>query len=304
MVGHLQLDILYIVIYTNDVDLNILCDNRYPKTFADFFLDAFHRTEPLRTPTLSRDPCGGDPVSEKHIGERFQQQTKYTRGGLGEGPDWSIQPDLYKSYPDALHVALPQPDSLPSCSFDETVKKRKSIRRFSTKAMDLEQLSYLLWVSTGIQRVEEELAFRTAPSAGALYPIETYLVVHRVEQLDPGVYHYDILHHRLAQLKKGDYRGSIVQASLDQSMCASAAVVFVWTGVFNRSKCKYGQRAYRYIYLDAGHIAENLALGAVSLGLGSCQIAALYDDEVNSIIGVDGKKESVLYLSAVGASEY
>lgn len=167
----------------------------------------------------------------------------------------------------------------------------------------MKQLSYLLWASTGIQRVEQGFAFRTAPSAGALYPIETYLMVHRVEQLEPGVYHYDILHHRLDLLTKGDCRGSIARAALDQSMCASAAVVFVWAGVFNRSKCKYGQRAYRYIYLDAGHIAENLALGAVSLGLGSCQIAAVYDDEVNSIIGVDGKKESVLYLSVVGAFE-
>ena len=233
----------------------------------------------------------------------FQQQTKYSREGPWGGQDWSIQPDLYKSYPDVLHVALPQPDPLTSCSFDEAVRKRTSIRRFSTEAMDLRQLSYLLWASTGIQRVEQGFAFRTAPSAGALYPIETYLMVHRVEQLEPGVYHYDILHHRLDLLTKGDCRGSIARAALDQSMCASAAVVFVWAGVFNRSKCKYGQRAYRYIYLDAGHIAENLALGAVSLGLGSCQIAAVYDDEVNSIIGVDGKKESVLYLSVVGAFE-
>jgi SagB-type dehydrogenase family enzyme len=76
--------------------------------------------------------------------------------------------------------------------------------------------------------------------------------------------------------------------------------VFIWTGLFNRSKCKYGQRAYRYIYLDVGHIAQNLALGAVTLGLGSCQVAALYDDEVNRLIDVDGAEESVLYLSVVG----
>jgi SagB-type dehydrogenase family enzyme len=86
-------------------------------------------------------------------------------------------------------------------------------------------------------------------------------------------------------------------------MYAHAAVIFVWTAIFNRSKCKYGQRAYRYIYLDAGHIAENLALGAVSLSLGSCPIAALYDDEVNSLIDVDGIKESVIYLSAVGVPD-
>jgi len=83
-------------------------------------------------------------------------------------------------------------------------------------------------------------------------------------------------------------------------MCYRAATVFVWTAIFNRSKFKYGERAYRYIYLDAGHIAENLALSAASMHLGSCQIAALYDDEVNQIIDVDGITESTIYLSVVG----
>ena len=83
-------------------------------------------------------------------------------------------------------------------------------------------------------------------------------------------------------------------------MCYHAAAVFIWTAIFNRSKCKYGERAYRYIYLDAGHIAENLALSATSLHLGSCQIAALYDDEVNQLINVDGLTESTIYLSVVG----
>lgn len=242
-------------------------------------------------------------VSEKTIGDRFQQLTKYSRDGLGDGPDWSIQPDFYKVYPDVPHVELPKMLNHPACRFHETVVDRRSIRDFSSTAVPLDQLSYLLWVSTGIQRIEEGFAFRTAPSAGALYPIETYLVVNNVKDLDAGVYHYDIQQHRLEELKKGNFCVPIAQAALHQEMCAHAAVVFVWAGVFNRSKCKYGQRAYRYIYLDAGHIAENLALGAVSLGLGSCQIAALYDDEVNSIIDVDGTKESVLYMSVVGVPQ-
>lgn len=239
-------------------------------------------------------------MSEKNIGDRFQQQTKYTHEGLGEGPDWSIQPELYKRYPGVPSRPLPKVPVGSAFRFEETVLKRRSVRDFSAQEMTLEQLSFLLWVSTGIQRIEEGFVFRTAPSAGALYPIETYLVVNTVKDLDAGVYHYDIQQHRLEELKKGDFRVPIAQAALHQSMCAHAACVFVWTGVFNRSKCKYGQRAYRYIYLDAGHIAQNLALGAVSLGLGSCQVAALYDDEVNSIIDVDGKQESVLYLSVVG----
>ena len=83
-------------------------------------------------------------------------------------------------------------------------------------------------------------------------------------------------------------------------MCKYASVVIIWTAIFNRSKWKYGQRAYRYIYLDAGHIAENFALASTSLGLGSCQIAALFDDEVNELIGVNGKEESVIYMSVLG----
>jgi len=98
------------------------------------------------------------------------------------------------------------------------IKKRRSIRSFSTKTLTSEQLSYLLWVSSGIQRKEAGFAFRSAPSAGALYPIETYCVIHRVERIEPGVYHYDIQHHRLDQLKKGDYQVAIAQAALDQEM--------------------------------------------------------------------------------------
>lgn len=245
----------------------------------------------------------GDPVVDATIGDEFQQQTKYVRSRLGDGPDWSIQPELYKSYPGSVHHPLPKPTSLSGCTFDEAVRKRRSIRAFSPDALSIEQLSYLLWVSTGIQRIEHGFSFRTAPSAGALYPIETYLVVHNIEHIVPGLYHYDIQHHGLELLKKGEYRHAIAQAALDQTMCAHAAVVFVWTALFNRSKCKYGQRAYRYIYLDAGHVAENLALGAASLNLGSCQIAALYDDEVNKLIEVDGTQESVLYLSVVGVPD-
>jgi SagB-type dehydrogenase family enzyme len=158
----------------------------------------------------------------------------------------------------------------------------------------------LLWSSTGIQRKEHGFEFRTSPSAGALYPIETYIVVNKVKNIPKGVYHYNIKNHHLEMIKEGDYGIAIAEAALNQMMCYAAAVVFVWTSIFNRSKCKYGERAYRYIYLDTGHIAENLALSATSLGLGTCQIAALYDDEVNQIIEVDGVTESTIYLSVVG----
>jgi len=237
----------------------------------------------------------------KPVGDTFQQETKYSRTKRGDEPNWSLQPEHYKTYPHHTTHPLPKPKAISQRTLDEVIKQRKSIRFFTSKPITIHQLSYLLWTSTGIQRREGGFDYRTVPSAGALYPIETYLVINNVDDLPTGVYHYHILHHNLEELKTGDFRTAITRAALDQDMCYDAAVVFIWTAIFNRSKCKYGQRAYRYIYLDAGHIAQNLALTAVSLNLGSCQIAALYDDEVNQIIDVDGREESAIYLSVVGS---
>jgi SagB-type dehydrogenase family enzyme len=130
--------------------------------------------------------------------------------------------------------------------------------------------------------------------------VETYLVVHRVSDLAPGIYHYAVETHELEELQLGDFSIQIARAALDQEVAYYANVVVVWTAIFDRSTWKYRQRAYRYIYLDAGHIAQNVALSAVALGLSSCQIAALYDGEVNELLGVDGEKESTIYMTVVG----
>jgi SagB-type dehydrogenase family enzyme len=183
---------------------------------------------------------------------------------------------------------------------DEALKKRHSVRVFANKPVRLDMLAHLLWASTGIRRIEKGQESRTAPSAGALYPIETYTVVNSIEELDKGVYHYSIKEQVLECIRKVDRSRQIAAAAMGQDMCAKAAAVIIWTAIFQRCKVKYGQRAYRYIYLDAGHIAQNLALTAVSSGLGSCPVAAFYDEEVNSIIDVDGAEESALYMTALG----
>ena len=238
-------------------------------------------------------------MSQK-VGDRFQQETKYSRDSLGNGFDWINKPELYKIYPNCKKIKLIKPNISTKNFFNEILIKRKSIRDFSEKPINIQELSYLLWASTGIQRKEFGYDFRTAPSAGALYPIETYLIINNVENVPKGVYHYLIKDHALEELKLGDLSIDIAKAALDQNMCATTSVVFVWTAIFKRSKCKYGQRAYRYIYLDTGHIAQNLVLASTSLNLGSCPIAAFYDDEVNKIIGVDGVEESVIYMCVVG----
>ena len=235
------------------------------------------------------------------IGDRYQQETKYEPDRMpGHHLDWSNKPAIYKEYPDAKKFELPSFELNQPLSLNMAIKQRKSVRNFQAKPISQGRLSYLLWASTGIQRTEDGYEFRTAPSAGALYPIETYVVVNNVKNFETGVYHYSIKSHELALIKQGDFKRAITMAALGQGMCAEAAAIFVWTAIFERCKWKYGQRAYRYIYLDAGHIAENLTLAAVSLNLGSCEIGALYDDHVNAILGIDGTEESTICMAVVG----
>ena len=235
-----------------------------------------------------------------NYGDDFQQRSKYSRYDLSRGLDWDNKPDIYKQFPDSKKIKLPKPKAIIKATLDYCLKNRKSIRDFTDEPISLEELSYLLWASTGIQRKEHGYEFRTAPSAGALYPIETYVVINNVKDLKNGVYHYSIKDYTIEEMRLGDFGKKTANGALGQGMCARASAVFIWTSVFQRSKWKYGQRAYRYIYLDAGHIAENLALASTGLGLGSCQIGALFDEEINEIIDVDGKDESIIYMSVVG----
>ncbi len=237
----------------------------------------------------------------KTVGDDFQTGTKYSRDQrLGGNLDWANKPETYKSYPSSKTIQLPNVLQEATIGFSEVLRRRKSIRAFSNQPLSMGDLGFLLWASTGIQRLEQGYEFRTAPSAGALYPIETYIVANNVEDVEKGVYHYNIKNHLLEKIKTGSFGDDLAHAALDQKMCATASVVFIWTAVFRRSKWKYSQRAYRYIYLDAGHIAENLALAAASITCGSCQVGAFFDDEINSIVGIDGTEESAICLSVVG----
>jgi SagB-type dehydrogenase family enzyme len=235
------------------------------------------------------------------IGDRFQSETKYIRDKLPAGYlDWRKRPGPYKVYPDAPKVRLLAPERAGGMPVWEAVARRRSVRDFRSSPLSAADLSQLLWASQGVTKIVGEYALRSVPSAGALYPVETYLSVQMVEGIEAGIYHYGVWEHELELLRPGDFREALAGAALDQGFLAEAAAVFAWTAVFARSKWKYKERAYRYVYLDAGHIAQNVALAAVALGLGSCQVAALYDDEVNAILGVDGKEESILYMTAVG----
>lgn len=234
------------------------------------------------------------------IGDAFYIGTKYKRGNLPKHSlDWSTKPPVYKEYPDAHRIPLSSPDIENGPGFWEILGKRRSKRAYNVQPISPKELSQMLWATQGISAKVSGSALRTAPSAGALYPIETYLFINRVVGIDPGLYHYSIETHELELLKEGDMVKAVRAGALDQQVAENAAVVFIWTAVFQRSKWKYLQRAYRYVFLDAGHVAQNLALAAEALGLGSCQIGALYDDELNNLLDLDGVEESVIYMSSV-----
>jgi SagB-type dehydrogenase family enzyme len=238
-------------------------------------------------------------VSER-IGDDFQKLTKYHRGQIWSPLDWSKEPMTYKTYPESKQIPLSDQFHSNSLNLVEVLKKRRSIRSYSSEPLEICDLAFLLWASTGVRKQEGDRNFRVAPSAGALYPIETYLIVNNVEGVVEGLYHYNIDLHGLEQIKQGNFSETVAHAALEQRMCIDAPVTLIWTAIFERSRWKYKQRAYRYVYLDAGHIAQNLALAATSIGLGSCQIGAIFDDEINEIVGVDGQDESTIYLTVVG----
>jgi SagB-type dehydrogenase family enzyme len=235
------------------------------------------------------------------IGDEFQSGTKYVRNRSFSGAFFPVaRPELYKSYNGRRFPLSFSSDELPTSSLVSLLKSRKSVRSFSRTPVQLSELAFLLWASTGIREKVNSFEFRTVPSAGALYPIETYIVANNVTNLPSGLYHYNIKSNELEQIRVGEFGKEVACAALNQEMCAEAPIIILWAALFSRSKWKYRQRAYRYIYLDAGHIAQNLALSATSIGLGSCQIGAFYDNELNNIVGVDGREESVIYLSVVG----
>ncbi|MGV8118873.1 MAG: SagB/ThcOx family dehydrogenase [Candidatus Xenobiia bacterium LiM19] len=238
---------------------------------------------------------------DESAGELFQKESSYTREWVhGRKPDRKKMSEPYKEYPEADAFKLPLPDTANGRSFNDLLKIRKSVRKYTDEPLPAESLSYLLWAADGIQRREKGFEFRTAPSAGALFPVETYLAVNNVETLPAGIYHYNVRNHSLELVKQGEFRKILSDLTLSQDMCASANVVFIWTAIFDRSRWKSANRTYRYVYLDAGHIAQNLALAACNLGLGSCQIGSFFDREMDSLLGIDGKRESTIYVTVVG----
>ncbi len=235
------------------------------------------------------------------IGRRYLKETRYTRTSLGDSRLSYPRADTFKEYPQAARrVPVRLPQELPTADLWEILTRRRSIRRYQDRYLTQEELAALVWATQGVTLASRSYLLRTAPSAGALYPVETYLAVHRVEEMEPGIWHLNLPDFSLELLDSRDTRQPLVQACLGQRFMGEAAVDFIWTGILNRAMWKYRERAIRYIFLDAGHICQNLMLAATALGMGCCPVGAFFDEEVESLVDVDGVEEVALYLASVG----
>ena len=201
--------------------------------------------------------------------------------------------------PEPVHgqtLSLPEPDTRGTVSVERALQDRNSVREFATGALPLADLSQVLWAAQGITHGDRG---RTAPSAGALYPLEVVAVVGDVESVQPGVYRYRPRDHAMERMREGDLRGQVARAALRQSWMAQAPVILVLSGVYERTTGKYGERGIRYVHMEVGHAGQNIYLQAEARGLGTTMVGAFQDEMVREVLGLEDR-ERPLGIMPVG----
>ncbi|MBI2503495.1 MAG: SagB/ThcOx family dehydrogenase [Candidatus Latescibacteria bacterium] len=263
--------------------------------------------DPVPIPRVMVDtPEGRIPLAEY-----YNDQVQHTRASVvsrSGGIDWSNQPSVYKSYPDAETVDLPRDFELTlGVPLTEAVENRYGLpRAFDPgEPMSLVELSNLLTLTNGItggiQTPQGIYYLRAAPSGGALYPTVIYVLVNRVEGLEPGLYHYAIDRHSLHRVKEGASSAEIAPWIMRGDLVRSSHVTVFLTAIFYRTSWKYGaEKSFRYVCLDVGHVAGNLTLAASTLGYAVCMVGGFDDSQVNTFLGIDEKEEAALLVIPVG----
>lgn len=203
----------------------------------------------------------------------------------------------FRQAPDAIKLSDPSVTGI--MTLEETLSKRRSVRNFANVPVTLGEISQLLWSAQGIT---SERGYRTAPSAGASYPLEIYLLIGKADSLAPGLYRYLPGSHQLTLVLKGDIRESIAAAALGQKCVRTAPAIIVIAAVYDRVKARYGERGIRYTDMEAGHVGQNISLQAVALGLGTVMVGAFDDRAMKDVLKL-GKDEVPLYLIPVGHAE-
>lgn len=192
-------------------------------------------------------------------------------------------------------INLPEPVFEGNTSLEEAILKRRSVRSYRDEALSLKEISQVLWAAQG---VSGDGFLRVAPSAGATYPLEVYVVVRKLAGVGPGVYHYIPESHSLKRISSGDYAGGLGDAAFSQSFVGEAPVNLVFCAVYERTTQEYGERGIRYVHMEVGHAAQNVYLQCQSLGLGTVVVGAFNDLEVKETLNLTGVEP--LYIMPVG----
>jgi SagB-type dehydrogenase family enzyme len=245
----------------------------------------------------------------KGNGYAFVEETKYANiSESDQGLDKPQPPYEIPLEEGKPLIDLPKPDAINLGDYDlrKAIEERRSLRRYSEDSLSLEELSYLLWLTQGVKKINEKrkVTLRTVPSAGCRHPLETYLSVNRVDGLEPGLYRFVSTEHQLVALRlEKDFNDHLADACLGQRQVATSAVTFIWAAVPYRMIWRYSERSYRYLYLDAGHVCQNLHLAAESINCGICAIGAYNDDAADELLGLDPPEMFVIYMASLGRKE-
>jgi SagB-type dehydrogenase family enzyme len=239
------------------------------------------------------------------IGKEFMEKTRYKYLGDSDQAKGVTPPPLEQPYDESKAVVeLPEPRKTECGAYDlrTAIEERRSLRSYSEEALNLEELSWLLWSTQGVKEVAgRQATLRTVPSAGARHAFETYLLVNRVAGLEPGLYRFLALDHKLVEVDlEPGISDKVTAASYRQAIVKKGAVTFIWVAVPHRMNWRYQVRGYRYMHLDAGHVCQNLYLASEAIGCGACAIGAFNDDELNALLGFDGVEQFVIYEAVVG----
>jgi SagB-type dehydrogenase family enzyme len=210
----------------------------------------------------------------------------------------------YSENAEIIGLVSPEQFSLGNMPLIEAIRNRRSRRNFTQESLTLEELSFLLWVTQGVEKLIHNglVTIRTVPSGGAMHPFETYLLINRVSGISPGLYRYLALNHKLLKLcyEKADLPSRISKAANNQNFVGEGAVVFIWAVRPYRTEYRYGEDSLKDILISVGHICQNLYLACESIGAGTCAIVAYNQRLLDSLVGVDGEDEITLYLAPVG----
>ena len=193
-------------------------------------------------------------------------------------------------------IKLPEPELSGDTTIEESLAKRRSVRSYSNKTLSIKDASQLLWAAQG---VTSDIGFRTAPSAGALYPLEVYLVAINIDGIDAGVYRYLPENHSIVQTLEGNIGDELSIAALSQPQVRDCAANIVFAANYSRATAKYGKRGIRYTNIEIGHAAQNVCLQGVALGIGTCTVGAFDDEKVGRALKLP-ENESALYILPLG----